>query len=67
MHKDVPNILLDVLHIADSATSVNDQQNEDSKERVVFGFIAKECEKVESILLMECFFNRFLLIAVSVR
>lgn len=46
LHKDVPNILLDVLHIADSATSVSDQANEDSKERLILGYIVKECEKV---------------------
>lgn len=53
IHKDVPNIILDVLHIADSATSISDQQNDDSKERIVLGYIVKECEKFLSDKLIK--------------
>lgn len=42
-----------MLHIADSATSVNDQQNDESKERITLGYITKECEKFLSDKLIK--------------
>lgn len=53
IHRDVPNIILDVLHIADSTTSLSDQQNDDSKERIMLGYIVKECEKFLSDKLIK--------------
>lgn len=46
MHTDIPSTILDVLNIADAETSVFDSQNEETKERVNFCYIVKECEKV---------------------
>lgn len=49
----MPNIILDVLHIADAATSISDQQNDESKERSTLGYIVKECEKFLSDKLIK--------------
>lgn len=53
VHRDVPNVILDVLHIADATTSISDQQNDESKERIALGFIIKESEKFLSDKLIK--------------
>ncbi|XP_017775974.1 PREDICTED: THO complex subunit 2 isoform X2 [Nicrophorus vespilloides] len=51
LHNDVPSIILDILNIADAETSGT--QNDDSKERLNYCYIIKECEKFLSDKLLK--------------
>lgn len=45
----MPSIILDILNVVDSITS---QPDEDTKDRMNFCAIVKECEKVSYIFLL---------------
>lgn len=67
LHSDVPSIIIDVLNIADAETSVIESQNEDSKERLNFSFIVKECEKVNETIENIIGISLEMFVLVSVR
>ncbi|XP_044748967.1 THO complex subunit 2 isoform X1 [Coccinella septempunctata] len=53
LHSDIPSIILDVLNIADASSAQIDNASEESKERNIFCFIIKECEKFVSDKLLK--------------
>ncbi|KAF2879485.1 hypothetical protein ILUMI_26680 [Ignelater luminosus] len=52
LHNDVPPLICDVLNIADAETSVF-ENHEESKERHIFSYIVRECEKFLSDKLLK--------------